>query len=92
MLTLFNTVLGFANLAFRAFVLEIFWGWFVIKVFPALPVLNLPQCLGLLLFYSAMQTSKNLSFTDLKDMKDQKDNIDTAITLGVGTLFHFMMH
>ena len=47
------------GLIWRGFVLSVLWGWFIIPVFPAMPVLSIPVAIGIAIVVSFLTYQLN---------------------------------
>lgn len=61
-------LVDFVMILYRGLMVSCFWTWFVIPVFPQMPVLTLPQAVGISLVLQAMRGSNFDTKSSLQDI------------------------
>lgn len=70
LLALVNLVLSVWNTVFRGLVIKIFWAWFLMPLFPALPVLTILYAMGLSYMVGIFHPMRGLTSKELEEIKD----------------------
>lgn len=103
MQSLVNLMLFVWNTVFRGLIVKIFWGWFVLPLFPALPTLTVVSAIGLVYMVSALYHIKGLTKEELdksragKLVEEQKElatwnGVCVSVVLGLLLLCGYIVH
>jgi hypothetical protein len=86
LLALVNLVLSVWNTVFRGLVIKIFWGWFLLPLFPSLPVLTVLYAVGLSYTVGIFTPMKGLTSKELEEIKDSTSESRGALNAINGAL------
>lgn len=86
LLALVNFVLSVWNTVFRGLVIKIFWGWFLMPLFPALPVLTVLYAIGLSYVVGVFSPMRGLTSKELEEIKDSTTEGRSALSAINGVL------
>lgn len=73
MILLFTICLNVFNFIFRAFIIKVFWKWFVLTKFPTLPTLETLDAMGLVYFVSIFRSYSEATMSKI----DKNESLST---------------
>ena len=89
LLALVNLVLSVWNTVFRGLVIRIFWGWFLLPLFPALPTLTVLTAIGLSYMVGIFAPIRRLTtkeYEEIKTSNSEERVLVSTINSGLTTL------